>query len=69
LIQISEGIDAKACIVIATQGILHEDQAQERASRVRNHELHFVPGGHHVHMDDPKPVAEIVNAFLKKLNL
>lgn len=65
--QISEGIEAPTCVVLGEKGILDEKHAKERAALIRDHELHFVPGGHHVHMDDAQSVAAFVNPFLQKL--
>lgn len=37
---------------------------QERAQSIKNLTIYEVKGGHHVHMDDPSPVAKIISQFL-----
>jgi pimeloyl-ACP methyl ester carboxylesterase len=65
--QILTGIEAPTCIIMADDGILKDKKAiKERASLIKNHELHIVPGHHHVHMDDADVVAKYINPFLKK---
>jgi pimeloyl-ACP methyl ester carboxylesterase len=54
--------------VLADKGIFpDQDVAKLVANKIQDVSLHYVKGGHHVHMDDPEPVAQIVNAFLSKV--
>lgn len=65
---ILSGIEAPTCIVLAEEGIFKDRAAvQEVTAAIKNHVVHYVPGGHHVHMDDAQSVADIVNPFLQSL--
>ena len=41
-----------------------ETLVRERAECIRDHVVHTLPGGHHVHLDEPESVAAIVAPFL-----
>jgi pimeloyl-ACP methyl ester carboxylesterase len=60
-------IVAPVCLIRAKQGVPYPEKIfQERANAIKNLIIHELPGGHHIHMDDPKPVAKIISEFLKK---
>lgn len=41
------------------------EQFEGRRSFVRNLEIHQLAGGHHIHLDNPERVAQVINPFLK----
>lgn len=54
------------CLIRGKQGLSYpENIFQERAQSLKNLTIHELPGGHHIHMDDPKPVATLISEFLK----
>jgi hypothetical protein len=67
--QVLTGIEAKTCVILAQDGILKDatDLVATRIRCIREHELHWVPGFHHVHMDNAEVVAKPINEFLAKL--
>jgi pimeloyl-ACP methyl ester carboxylesterase len=68
LAEILDGIETPACVVLAEQGLIaNRETAEKVAAKIKNVSLHFVPGGHHVHMDDAQVVAPIINRFLSTL--
>ena len=53
------------CLIRAKQGVPYPEKIfQERANAIKNLIIHELQGGHHIHMDDPKPVATLIEAFL-----
>jgi pimeloyl-ACP methyl ester carboxylesterase len=61
------GIQAPTCVILAEEGYFKGDKGQDLLlSKIKNHALHWVPGYHYVHMDDPQIVANIINQFIKK---
>ena len=62
---ILKAIKAPVCLIRAEQGVPYPEAIfQARAEAIKNLTIHEVPGRHHVHMDDPVPVAKIVSQFL-----
>ncbi len=60
-------IKTPVCLIRANQGVPYpENIFQERAQAINNLIINKVEGGHHVHMDDPAPVANIISQFLGK---
>lgn len=60
-----KGIAAPVCLVRAKHGVAYPEAIfRERAALIKNLTIHEVNGGHHVHMDNPQPVAEIISQFL-----
>lgn len=58
-------IESPVCLIRAKQGVPYpENIFQERIQSIKNLAIHEVQGGHHVHMDDPFPVAKIISHFL-----
>lgn len=61
-------IKAPTCFILAEEGYLKFDEkaASLYPRWVPNHIINFVPGGHHVHMDNPQVVAPHIIEFFKK---
>lgn len=58
-------INVPICLVRASHGITYtKNLFQERAACIKNLVVHKVDGGHHVHMDNPAPVAAIISQYL-----
>jgi hypothetical protein len=58
-------IVAPICLIRAKRGVSYPEKIfQERPQSFKNLIIHELPGGHHIHMDDPKPVATLISAFL-----
>ncbi len=59
-------IAAPTCVVAAVPSFRHIDpqMMSQRLACVRQMELHKIPGGHHLHMDDPEPVATLLARYL-----
>lgn len=59
-------ITAPTLYVEATQTIIPNNElTRKRKAVVRNMEEVTLPGGHHLHLDDPEPVAHAMRRFLK----
>ncbi len=62
-----KAIEAPVCLIRAKQGVSYpEDIFQGRAQSIKNLIIHELQGGHHVHMDNPTPVAKIISQFLDR---
>lgn len=62
-----KSIEAPVCLIRAKQGVPYpENIFQERVRSIKNLTIHELPGGHHLHMDDPAPVARIISQFLNQ---
>ena len=61
-------IQAPTCFIMATEGYVKIDEKAVTLypPLVPHHVLHFVPGGHHAHMDNAAAVAPIILDFFKK---
>lgn len=60
-------IDVPVCLVRASHGIPYNEKLfQERAECIKNLVIYEIDGGHHVHMDDPAPVAAIISQYLSE---
>ncbi len=60
-----KAIITPVCLIRANQGVPYpENTYRERAQTIKNLTIHELAGGHHVHMDDPVPVAKIISNFL-----
>jgi pimeloyl-ACP methyl ester carboxylesterase len=46
------------------QAYFPEDMRRRRVAQLRDGRLALLPGTHHLHMEDPQPVAQIVREFL-----
>lgn len=59
-------IEAPVCLVRASSGVSYPAEVfQGRVQAFRNLTVHEVPGGHHVHMDNPVPEARIIAQFIE----
>ncbi len=60
-------IVSPAMLVMARDGVIAaRDSTEGRIAAVEGLAVHRLPGRHHLHMDDPAPVAMLVNRFLEK---
>jgi pimeloyl-ACP methyl ester carboxylesterase len=60
-----KAIDRPVCLIRAKQGVPYpESTFHDRSKSIKNLTIYEVEGGHHVHMDDPAPVAKIISQFL-----
>lgn len=60
-----KAIAVPVCLIRAKQGVPYPtDVYAERAAAIKNLTIYEVEGGHHVHMDNPAIVAEMINKFL-----
>lgn len=59
-----QAIKAPLCLIRAKQGVPYPEEVfQARMRAIKNCTLYEVEGGHHVHMDDPVPVAKKIDYF------
>jgi pimeloyl-ACP methyl ester carboxylesterase len=62
-----KAIEAPVCLIRAKEGVPYPYSTfQGRSQAIKNLTIHEVQGGHHVHMDDPSPVAKIISQFLNQ---
>lgn len=60
-----KAIEAPTCLIRAKEGVSYPDKIfQARTESIKDLITHEIPGGHHVHMDDPIIVAKIISKFL-----
>ncbi len=60
-----KAIKSPVCLIRAKQGVPYPEPIfQGRAESINNLSIYELEGGHHVHMDDPEPVANVVAGFL-----
>ncbi|KRG63221.1 hydrolase [Stenotrophomonas humi] len=70
--QVCDVVSAIRCpvqVIYATpaQPYFPEPERSQRAALLPDGRLHTLPGHHHVHMDDPEAVAEIIRRFISTL--
>jgi pimeloyl-ACP methyl ester carboxylesterase len=59
-----KNITTPTCLIRPDQGWPFEESLFiSRTQQISNLEIHRLPGKHHVHMDDPKPIAKIITDF------
>lgn len=59
-------IRAPTLLIRAESGYLaRRDYMARRYEQVPELEVKVLPGGHHLHLEDPEPVARIMTGFLK----
>lgn len=66
---VAKPIVSPFCFIKARHSFVHESQYSriyENLSHNPNFELHRVDGGHHVHLDNPTNVSEIICKFINK---
>ncbi|MGQ3888897.1 alpha/beta fold hydrolase [Legionella sp. CNM-1927-20] len=62
--QLFKAIEVPVCLIRAKQGVSYPKEIfQSRAQCLRDLIVHEVQGGHHVHMDNPAPVANLISQF------
>jgi pimeloyl-ACP methyl ester carboxylesterase len=60
-----QNITSPFCLIVAEAGILKSDEKYlEKLKAIATIEIHECPGGHHLHLDEPQGVAEVLNRFL-----
>lgn len=58
-------IEAPVCLIRASNGLRYPPEVYAaRVAAVNHLEQHWLSGGHHVHMDDPTAVAQVIQDFL-----
>ncbi len=61
-----ERIEAPTLLIRGEQGLNSpHPRWEDRVNRVTSISHHLLPGGHHLHMDEPAPVADMINRFFK----
>ena len=66
---ILSAIQCPVLCVIAEQGYLVKHQhLKQRTACVKQLEKQYLPGNHHLHMDNAEPVAEVINRFLSHIS-
>ncbi|WP_131781285.1 alpha/beta fold hydrolase [Legionella gresilensis] len=62
--QLLKAISLPVCLIRAKQGVAYPKEIfQSRAKCLKKLTVYEVQGGHHVHMDDPAPVAKLISQF------
>lgn len=65
LLAMFQTLQTPVCLIRAQQGVPYPDNVfNNRAQAIKNLSIRELQGGHHVHMDDPIPVAKIISQFL-----
>ena len=59
-----ERITAPTLLVLGNEGLGGDGRFDHRIQWLRDVEVIRLPGRHHLHMDDPRPVADAIKAFL-----
>ncbi|HTL13131.1 MAG TPA: alpha/beta hydrolase [Bdellovibrionota bacterium] len=60
-----KAIKAPTLLVLGEKGMAFEPAlAKGRQDVIKNLQLHRLPGGHHLHLDDPGPVSDLLARFL-----
>lgn len=63
------GIEAPTCIIMAEEGFFKNDPfLTANAACIRNKVLHFLPGGHFFHMNNPEIVAPLILEFYRSIS-
>ena len=58
-------VEAPTVLGMASEGLLQgQSQTKERIRAFSNIDVVELPGAHHLHLDDPQPLAQVVNGFL-----
>lgn len=65
LLAMFKAIEMPVCLIRAKEGVPYPEAVfKSRSQAIKDLIIHEIPGGHHVHMDDPAPVAKIITQFL-----
>ncbi len=63
--QMYNALETPVCLIRAQQGVPYPAPIfKERANAIKNLSIYEIAGGHHVHMDDPTLVAQIISDYL-----
>lgn len=66
LMAMFKAIDIPVCLIRAEHGITYPEAIfHKRSQAIRNLRLYSLLGGHHLHMDNPEPVAKIITSFFE----
>jgi hypothetical protein len=58
-------VEAPTVLGMASEGLLQaQPQTKERICAFSSIDVVELPGAHHLHLDDPQPLAQVVNRFL-----
>lgn len=61
---IIKNISAPLCLIVGKEGlVIKMKQYREKLSIIEKLEVHELPGGHHLHLDEPKSVATVLSQF------
>jgi pimeloyl-ACP methyl ester carboxylesterase len=62
------GIEAKTMLVLAQPEVpyLPRELMQRRIECVQDIEVHRIQGGHHLHLEDPRPIAALIEKFIAR---
>ena len=62
-----QSVSSPTLAVLADDGLLNNiDQVQKRLKQLANVTIEHVPGNHHMHMDEPEPTGQLLQAHLRK---
>lgn len=65
VVSLLKGIEARTLLIMAESGLIRKrSSTHDRADAIRDLTRKIVPGGHHVHLDDPDVVAREIKKFL-----
>ena len=66
VLSILRGIEAESLLIIASQGLVHgRKSTRDRISAFKNLTVKNIEGAHHVHMDEPQGVADLIKSFIE----
>lgn len=59
-------IDLQTLLIFGSKGMLDSATIERRCNNLNNAPIrHYIEGGHHIHMEAPKKVADIIRTFLQ----
>lgn len=66
-----DGLLAPTLLVLADPAQIYAlpTLIERRIARVATIQCHRLPGNHHLHLEDPQPIADLINAFLAEARL
>ncbi len=66
VISLLAGIEARTLLVLAEDGLVgSRESTKQRMDAIKNLTTVTVPGAHHLHLDDPEPVAAEIRKFMQ----
>lgn len=67
VVALLQSVSSPTLVVLADDGLLENvSQVKERLKRLANITIEHVPGNHHMHMDEPEPTGQLLQAHLRK---